>query len=170
MRQHPGVLAAPGTPPATPGATDWVALLNGELPVNSALTWAALPRCGALVTFCGTVRDHSPGRPSVTRLEYETYEPYATRMMVAVARAAREQFPELGRLVLLHRVGVLAVGDVAVVVVVSTPHRDEGYAASRFCIDAVKSTIPIWKRESWAGGSTWVTCEHQLEGRRESRR
>jgi molybdopterin synthase catalytic subunit len=88
-------------------------------------------------------------------------------MMEAVARDARARSPLLGRLALLHRVGELGGGDVAVVVVVSAPHRAEAYAASRFCIDAVKSTVPIWKRETWAGGSSWVTCDDAVAGRPE---
>ena len=155
-------LPASGIPPSAPAATDWVALLSHEIPLGRAVMWAARADCGALVTFCGTVRDHSTGRAGVTGLEYEAYEPYATRMMNAIARDARGRTPQLGRLALLHRVGELEVGEVAVVVVVSAPHRAEAYAASRFCIDAVKSSVPIWKRETWAGGSSWVTCDHAL--------
>jgi molybdopterin synthase catalytic subunit len=104
------------------------------------------------------VRDHSPGRPGVTRLEYEAYEPYATARLADVARSARERFRQLGRVALLHRVGTLAVGDVAVIVVVTSPHRAEAFGASQFCIDTIKKEVPIWKREVWAGGSSWDTC------------
>ena len=56
---------------------------------------------------------------------------------------------------MLHRIGRLAVGDAAVVVAVGAPHRDEAFAAARFCIDTLKATVPIWKKESWDGGSSW---------------
>ena len=59
---------------------------------------------------------------------------------------------------LLHRVGRLEVGEVAVVVVASTPHRAEAFAAAQFCIDTLKHTVPIWKRETWEGGSDWSVC------------
>ena len=117
--------------------------------------------CGGVVTFCGTVRDHSDGRCGVTSLEYETYSEYVVPKMADVASAARSQWPELGRLVLLHRVGMLAVGEVAVVVTVSAPHREAAFAAAEHCIETIKGSVPIWKRETWPGGSVWVQCGHE---------
>ncbi len=105
--------------------------------------------------FSGTARDSSPERPGVYELIYEAYETEAQRRMEALARRARELWPELGRLALLHRTGSLAVGEAAVVVVASAPHREEAFGAARFCIDALKETVPIWKREKWAGGESW---------------
>jgi molybdopterin synthase catalytic subunit len=139
---------------------DWIGIREGELPVDATLTWANRPGCGGIVTFCGTVRDHSVGRTDVTSLEYETYEEHVLPRLTDVATAARERWPEIGRLVLLHRVGQLEVGEVAVVVTVSTPHRAEAFAAAQFCIDTLKHTVPIWKRETWAGGSDWSLCAH----------
>ena len=71
---------------------------------------------------------------------------------------------EIGRLVLLHRVGRLVVGEVSVVVVASTPHRGEAFAAAQFCIDTLKHTVPIWKHETWEGGSDWSVCTHDGPG------
>jgi molybdopterin synthase catalytic subunit len=74
-----------------------------------------------------------------------------------VAAEARVRWSGVGRTVLLHRVGALAVGDTSVVVVVSAPHRDEAFEAGRFCIDTLKATAPIWKKERWGEGeSDWV--------------
>ncbi|MDP9388866.1 MAG: molybdenum cofactor biosynthesis protein MoaE, partial [Actinomycetota bacterium] len=70
----------------------------------------------------------------------------------------RSRWPQLGRLVLLHRTGRLALTEVAVLVVVSAPHRDEAFAAARWCIDTLKRTVPIWKRETWEGGTDWGVC------------
>jgi molybdopterin synthase catalytic subunit len=139
---------------------DWIGIREGALPVDAAWTWASRPGCGGIVTFCGTVRDHSVGRSDVTSLEYETYEEHVVPRLADVATAARERWPEIGRLVLLHRVGRLEVGEVAVVVTVSTPHRAEAFSAAQFCIDTLKHTVPIWKRETWAGGSDWSLCAH----------
>jgi molybdopterin synthase catalytic subunit len=81
-----------------------------------------------------------------------------------VADEARALWPVLGRIALLHRVGKLAVGDTAVVVVVSAPHRAEAFAGARFCIDALKQSVPIWKRETWAGGESWgMDAQHIVD-------
>jgi molybdopterin synthase catalytic subunit len=91
-------------------------------------------------------------------LEYEAYEEHVVPRLTDVAGTARRQWPEVGRVVLLHRVGRLDVGEVAVVVAVSSPHRAEAFAAAQFCIDTLKRTVPIWKHETWEGGSDWSVC------------
>ena len=116
-----------------------------------------------VVSFCGTVRDHSEGRPGVTSLEYEAYVEQVAPRLSLVADSARERWAEIGRLVLLHRVGRLEVGDVSVVVVASTPHRAEAFAAAQFCIDTLKHTVPIWKRETWTGGTDWSVCSPEVD-------
>jgi molybdopterin synthase catalytic subunit len=68
-----------------------------------------------------------------------------------------------GRLVLLHRIGPLEVGDISVVVVASTPHRAEAFEVARYCIDTLKHTVPIWKKETWSGGTDWTVCDHDIE-------
>jgi len=146
------------TPMRPPESPDWIGVSEAELPVEQAFRWANLPHCGGIVTFCGTVRDHSEGRPEVSELEYEAYVDQVVPKLTDVARAARTRWPEIGRLVLLHRIGRLRVGEVSVVVGASTPHRGEAFAAAQFCIDTLKHTVPIWKRETWAGGSDWSVC------------
>jgi molybdopterin synthase catalytic subunit len=140
---------------------DWVGVSEAPLPVDHAWKWASLPRCGGIVTFCGTVRDYSEGRPGVTSLVYEAYVEQVVPRLSEVATAARARWPEIGRLVLLHRVGQLGVGEVSVVVVATTPHRDEAFSAARFCIDTLKVTVPIWKHETWSGGADWTVCHHE---------
>ena len=130
--------------------------LSGDpLPLERAVAWANRPDCGAVVMFSGNARDNSPERPGVYELNYEAYETEAQRRMEDLADSARGLWPELGRLALLHRTGRLAVGESAVVVVASAPHREQAFGAARFCIDALKETVPIWKREKWAGGESW---------------
>ena len=135
----------------------WVGLVHEELPVTDAHAWAVLPSCGAVVTFTGTVRDHAPGRDAVTELEYEAYEEAVEARLRAIADDTSARWPSVGRVALLHRVGRLAVRDAAVVVVVSAAHRDVAFEAARHCIDTLKSTVPIWKKETWDGGSAWGT-------------
>lgn len=143
--------------------SDWVDVIDGTLSVDRALAWASLPSCGAVVTFSGTVRDHSPGRIGVTALEFEVFAEEAVARLGRVASSAREQWADVGRLVLLHRTGRLVVGDTSVVVVVSTPHRAEAFDAARYCIDTLKRTVPVWKRETWADGTDWGLCAHDIE-------
>jgi molybdopterin synthase catalytic subunit len=141
---------------APPAVGDvWLALTSDVLAPSLATEWAVLPGCGAVVTFVGTVRDHAEGRPGVVGLEYEAYEEEVAPRLASVAAAARHSWPNVGRVALLHRTGSLAVADVSVVVVVSAPHRSEAFEAARFCIDSVKATVPIWKRERWEGGEDW---------------
>ncbi len=91
------------------------------------------------------------------RLEYEGYESEVDARLVALAGEARSRWPVLGRLVLLHRLGALEVGETSVLVVAGAPHRAEAFEAARWCIDTLKATVPIWKRETWEGGVDWGT-------------
>lgn len=152
-------------PVVTPLAgDDWVALDDGELDAGTVTSWAVQPRCGAVVTFTGTVRDHAEGRPGVELLSYEAYERQAVVRLGAVADELRRRWPEVGRVALVHRVGDLSVGDAAVVVAVSAPHRTEAFEAAAWGIDAVKATVPIWKRETWSGGQSWgLEAQHLVE-------
>ena len=143
---------------------DWVALSDGELPVAEASAWVIRPDCGAAVTFTGTARDHAPDRPGVHHLEYEAYEEHAVTRMAALLAEARRQWPTIGRVALVHRTGTVGLGEAAVVVAVSAPHRAEAFEAARFAIDELKRTVPIWKREAWAGGESWgLEAQHLTE-------
>lgn len=134
---------------------NWLGLTDGPLPVADALRWAIRPGFGAQVTFTGTVRDHSEGRVGVTTLAYEAYEEQVGPRLEAIAGEARLRWPEVGPIALLHRIGMLELVDVAVVVVVAAPHRPEAFAAARFCIDTLKASVPIWKKEAWVDGDDW---------------
>jgi len=145
---------------------DWVALSDGDLPVGDVSAWVVRPHCGAVVTFTGTTRDHAPGRPGVHHLEYEAYEEHAVTRLAAVVDEARRRWPTIGRVALVHRTGTVGLGDAAVVVAVSAPHRAEAFEAARFAIDELKRTVPIWKREAWAGGESWgLEAQHLTEVR-----
>jgi molybdopterin synthase catalytic subunit len=107
------------------------------------------------VLFSGTVRDHSPGRTGVSRLEYEAYGGVASSMIAEIVDEAYAQWPIL-RVAAIHRVGSLGVGEPAVTVAVSSAHRGDGFDACRYIIDQLKSRVPIWKKEHWPGGAEWV--------------
>jgi molybdopterin synthase catalytic subunit len=138
--------------------------MNGFSFSREPLSPAALARsladesCGALVTFEGWVRNNNDGR-GVERLDYEGYEALATKEGERVVAEALARFGISGARC-VHRLGSLALGDLAVWVGVSAQHRGEAFAASRYIIDEVKARVPIWKKEFYAGGdSGWVNCE-----------
>ncbi|MDY7105761.1 MAG: molybdenum cofactor biosynthesis protein MoaE [Actinomycetota bacterium] len=141
-----------------------VRLTTEPLDAAAAVAWVTRPDCGGIVLFSGTARDHSDGRPGVSRLEYEAYESQVEPRLAAIAQECRVRWPSLGRIVLWHRVGVVDLGDSAVIVAASAPHRDAAFAAARFAIDTLKSSVPIWKRETWEGGESWgLEAQHITE-------
>jgi len=142
---------------------DWVGLTAESIPVGRAVAWAERPHCGAVVLFTGTVRDHADGRPGVSELEYEAYEEEVVPRLSAIAAEARRRWDGLGRIAILHRVGTMSVGETSVLIAVSAPHRAEAFDAARFCIDTLKTTVPIWKRETWEGGTDWALCSHPVD-------
>jgi molybdopterin synthase catalytic subunit len=143
-----------------PANGDWVALDEAPLPTAEAAEWATTPASGAVITFLGVVRDHAEGRTGVTGLTYEAYEQVALERMTEIAAEARSRWPEIERIALLHRTGRLALSEASVAVVVSAPHRGDAFDAARFSIDTLKETVPIWKREHWAGGDDWSDASH----------
>ena len=142
-----------------PDTPDWLAVSAEPLPVGAAADWAVLPSCGAVVLFSGTAREHSGDRSGLVSLAYEAYEEHVLASFSGIVADLRRQWPVLGRIALLHRVGELSVGESAVVVVVSAPHRPEAFEAARAGIDALKAGAPIWKKEIWAGEETWARSE-----------
>jgi sulfur-carrier protein adenylyltransferase/sulfurtransferase len=115
-------------------------------------------RCGGFAAFEGWVRNHNEGH-AVTRLEYEAFAELAEKEGARIVQAAIGKFG-VTRAACVHRIGSLAIGDVAVWVGVSAAHRDEAFRACRFIIDEVKHRVPIWKKEHYVNGdSGWVNCE-----------
>jgi molybdopterin synthase catalytic subunit len=115
--------------------------------------------CGALVVFEGWIRDHNEGQ-AVERLEYEVYRPVAEKEGARIIDEAIEQFG-VAHAVCVHREGLLELGEIAVIVCVSSPHRGEAFDACRYIIDETKSRLPIWKKEHYVSGiSEWVNCEN----------
>jgi molybdopterin synthase catalytic subunit len=141
---------------------NWLGLTDQELPIAGAYDWALLPRCGAVVLFSGTVRDHAEGRTDVQHLTYEAYNEQVEPVFTTIVDELRSRWPDTGRVVLLHRTGRLELEESSVIAVVSAPHRPEAFEACRFAIDALKESAPIWKHEVWAEGSDWGTGSHDV--------
>ena len=118
--------------------------------------------CGASVHFIGTVRNHQEGR-SVRKLYYECYKSMADKQIAAIIDRAKHTYG-VNRIRVSHRVGWLEVGDVAIVIEVSSPHREEAFTACRAVIEEIKKKVPIWKKEVYEDGtSEWIHCSHTAE-------
>jgi molybdopterin synthase catalytic subunit len=113
------------------------------------------PEDGAALLFVGIVRDHADGRP-VTGMRYDAYEEMARPVLTEIAREAAGRLGT-DRVAVEHRVGGLALGEPSVVIAVSSAHREEAYAASRYVIEEIKKRLPVWKKERYADGDeAWV--------------
>jgi molybdopterin synthase catalytic subunit len=134
--------------------TRLVDLRDVTLSIDEAVAAVQHPGVGAVAIFLGTVRDQNDGH-SVTLLEYEAYGSMAIKEMSAIVAELEAEKPEV-RLSVLHRVGPLQVGQIAVVCAASAPHRSEAFAACRTLIDRIKERVPIWKREHGPEGPYWV--------------
>ena len=117
---------------------------------------------GALCVFTGVVRNHNDGK-SVLYLEYEGYEEMVVSIFDEIAEEARNRFG-VTRVAIVHRLGRMEIGETSVAVAVSSPHRKEAFEACRFAIDTLKHKAPIWKKEFYADGSSWLEgpggCAH----------
>ena len=146
-------------PPVAGGAPVTLCRISDEA-ISLDAVRAAVEHAGAggICTFHGVVRDHAEGKP-VSRLDYEAHESLAEKEMRRVLDGVVREHPG-ARIAAVHRVGSLAIGDVAVCVAASAPHRDEAFAACRKAIDRIKETVPVWKKE-WGpeGEAYWVNLE-----------
>lgn len=134
-------------------------------PLDPAALKAALANrhAGACVTFEGWVRDHNEGQ-RVQALDYEAHGSMAEKEGARILAEATQLFPIVGA-TCHHRVGSLALGDMAVWVGVAAEHRDAAFAACRYIIDETKARVPIWKKEHYAGGtSSWINCATRSGG------
>lgn len=140
----------------------WIGITRDAIPIPSAMEWAVAQNCGAVVSFSGTVRDFSDGRPKVSMLEYEAYEEFVLERFSEIVDAAFVRWPQVHRVVIIHRLGKMKVTDSSVFIVVSAEHRDSAFEAAKFCIDTLKTSAPIWKKEQWSGGSDWGSDSHEI--------
>jgi molybdopterin synthase catalytic subunit len=118
---------------------------------------------GAVIVFRGVARKHSRGR-EVIHLEYEAYPEMAEKVMAQIGDEIKARFP-VSKVAIVHRTGVLEVGQASVVIAIAAPHRGEAFAASQYAIDRLKEIVPIWKKEIWNDGSQWIGWEHQSHAR-----
>ena len=131
-------------------------LTEQSLDLQAVVELVTSDGCGAIDVFIGTVRNKTKGR-EVVRLEFEAYDKMAIKEMTKIADRARKQWP-IAELAIHHRVGTLGIGDTAVIIAVSTPHRKASFEACQFVIDTLKETVPIWKKEVFEDGEVWVAA------------
>ena len=124
------------------------------LQAQEALSAVSGPGQGGVVLFIGLVRDHNQGK-QVVRLDYEAYDTMAVRSLTAISDQIEAETPG-AKLCIIHRVGSLAIGDLAVLVAASAPHRAEAFAACRTAIERLKVEVPIWKKEFFPDGAEWL--------------
>ena len=143
-------------PPVSGGAmtVSPIAVSGSALSVDDVLAAVRDSGFGGIVVFLGTVRDRSRGK-RVTHLEYEAYAEMAETKMREIAQRLETKHGPL-RLVMHHRVGDLAIGDIAVIVAAGAPHRDAAFTAARAAIDELKTVVPIWKKEHSDDGAVWI--------------
>lgn len=125
-------------------------------PIDVAAVAAAVtqPGTGATVTFIGTTRDRNDGRV-VTQLEYEAYPEMALAEMRKIGEAAQQRWP-VAQIAIVHRIGVVPIGEASVTIAVSAAHRHAAFEACHFAIDRLKEVVPIWKKEHFEGGEVWI--------------
>jgi molybdopterin synthase catalytic subunit len=145
-------------PPVSGGAPARLFRVTAEpLDAREAEQAVRDPGCGAVITFTGEVRDTARGQ-DVTALDYEAYAEAAERMMATIADEVEREFG-VDRIAIIHRTGLLAPGEASVVISVASPHRDEAFKAARHAIERLKQIVPIWKKEHYADGATWIGSE-----------
>ncbi len=139
--------------PPVAGGAPLYRVVDRPLALAEVVEAVAGPGLGGIVTFTGTVRDHTRSR-KVLRLEYEAYQAMAERKLAEIGEAVGSAHG--ARVAIVHRVGVLAPGEAAVAIACAAAHRAEAFRACEACIERLKREVPIWKREVYADGSAWV--------------
>lgn len=112
--------------------------------------------CGGIDVFIGTVRNNTDGK-NVQKLEFSAYEPMAVKEMTKIAKEVIDRF-NIKKIAIHHAVGDLKIGEVPVIIAVSSAHREAAFKACQFAIDTLKKTVPIWKKEFFEDGEVWVNA------------
>jgi len=126
------------------------------LDVNTCSDFVRDNAAGGNAIFVGTVRDQTKGE-AVTKLDFEAYKPMAIKEITKIAASIFEKWSAI-KVSIHHRVGTCDIGDIAVVIAVSTPHRAAAFEACQYAIDTLKETVPIWKKEYLESGEVWVAA------------
>jgi molybdopterin synthase catalytic subunit len=129
-------------------------MAKDPIDIQSVIDKVVQRDAGAITTFIGTVRELTHGKKTLY-LIYEAYESMAVKKLAQIGDEINERWPG-AKVAISHRVGKLDITDVAVVIAVSTPHRNDAYEANRYAIERIKEIVPIWKKEHWEDGQEWI--------------
>ena len=133
-----------------------IQLKETTLSTQECVDFVASDSAGGTTVFIGTVRNKTKGK-TVVRLEFEAYPPMAISEMKKIAEQAKEKW-NAEKICIHHRTGVLDIGEIPVIIAVATPHRKAAFEACQYCIDTLKETVPIWKKEIFEDGEVWVAA------------
>jgi len=133
-----------------------ILLSKESLRTEKAIQFVEADNCGAINVFIGTVRNTTESK-AVVELAFEAYEPMAIKEMKKIAERAKLKWT-FQKIAIHHRVGLLQIGDIPVVIAVSSAHRKVAFEVCRFTIDTLKETVPIWKKEFFEDGAVWVAA------------
>ena len=131
-----------------------VIIQKEEIDITALISQLGTEGDGAVVAFTGRARNMSRGK-SVDHLEYEIYNSMALKELQRIVDEAAEKWA-LNNCVVIHRYGSVAVGETSIFIGISSPHRDESYESSRYIIDEIKKRVPVWKKEFYRDGSSWI--------------
>ncbi|MGV8947279.1 MAG: molybdenum cofactor biosynthesis protein MoaE [Lutibacter sp.] len=129
-------------------------ITSDKLNLEECYSFVQDDSCGGIALFVGTVRNLTKAKP-VTLLDFSGYETMAIKEMQKIANTALEKFP-IYKIAIHHAVGELQIGDIPVIIAVSSAHRNVAFKACEFAIDTLKETVPIWKKEHFEDGEVWV--------------
>lgn len=137
---------------------DWLDILETPLDFAAITASVSHPSAGGVAVFLGVTRAETRADGvGLVALDYEAYGEMARGQLKDLARRARERWPAISRLAVLHRTGRVAIEQASVVIAVSSPHRAEAFEACRWLIDTLKAEVAVWKKEVWGDGrGTWV--------------
>lgn len=137
-----------------------IRVTEAPLSIDEAVSAVASPAAGAINVFLGVVRDNNLGR-SVDHLEYEAYPTMAERVMRELAEEAVSRFGLID-CAILHRTGALQIGETSLLVAISSGHRAESFEGGKWLVDEIKKRVPVWKKEIWEGGESWIEGPESL--------
>ncbi len=133
-----------------------IRIKSTPLSPQDCIDFVGSDNAGGSTVFIGTVRNQTSGKV-VIRLAFEAYEPMAISEMTKIAQSVQQKW-KAEKISIHHRIGTLDIGEIAVVIAVATPHRKAAFEACAYCIDTLKQTVPIWKKEFFEDGSVWVAA------------
>ena len=133
-----------------------IKITSEKLDLQECYRFVEDPACGGISAFIGTVRNDTQGK-EVTQLDFSTYKPMAIKEMQKIAALVLEKF-DIHKIAVHHAEGMLQIGDIPVIITVSSKHRKAAFEACEFTIDTLKETVPIWKKEHFSDGEVWVNA------------